>query len=124
MVPKPPGRRDELVEESKAWAQSWHGKMAVITMRDGRQFPGLAIAAVDRGGWGVIRVYTPKPVYNYSRSGYAYPVTDRDYGAPFPYYKVGKKYSENMAPLEHWDDNDELEALKQLPGPLMLQEGS
>lgn len=121
-VPKPGGRRDELVEESIAWAQSWHGKLAVVTPWEGVEIPGLAIAFVDRGGWGAVKVYTPKPVYSRSRGGFTYPVTYRDCGQPFPHYKVAKRHASDLAPLVHWDDDGALEVLKMLPGQNLLEE--
>lgn len=103
-VPKPGGRRDELVEESMAWARSWHGEMVVVTHHDGRQLPGLATFYVERGGWGAVRVFMPKAVYQGGRHGFNYAVTEQPYGSRFPYYTVPKRHSDRLSPLLHWDE--------------------
>ena len=112
--------------KSLAWAQSWHGEMATVRAHNGQLIPGIGIAYVGPGGWGNVRVFTPKHIYLDEPGRIPYRITQEEpYRFPLPFRNVSWGNHGDIAALDYWEDIPELADLKRFTltedAPCLLQ---
>ncbi len=105
--------RQAAMDRSKAWAQQFNGHIVKLSAVHRKATPifGVGVAKIGQGGYWVVRLYTPEPIWTdpeLSDHGYTYPITTLMYDPrePYPFTSISYSFSKGLSVVPWWFAND------------------
>ncbi len=105
--------RQAAMDRSKTWAEQFDGQVVKLSAPHRKASPiiGVGVARKGEGGYWVVRLYTPEPIWTdpeLSDHGYVYPITSRMYDrrAPYPFTSISYSFGEKLSVVPMWFAND------------------